>query len=162
MTVNYAPDRAYRIALGAGLIGLVALAGIALLWPRKRVHTSAAGSLPTDTRSMPVLVLGSVAFAAGGLLGGWVGAAAALLGFLLALGLTHRMDASSCWVLAGLILPTVAAYAVRPWASDAGWAGSLAWPGYLVIFVSGALLGSALSAPRPSPLSRRAGSSTNR
>ncbi len=66
-------------------------------------------------------------------------------------------------VLAALVLPAAAAYAVRPWGGAQTWAGYLDWPHYLVVLVCGFLLGGAAGGRwRPRSFRRMKGISTTR
>ncbi len=156
--MEFRPDGAYRLGLLAGLVGLLALVLIAAV-PGRRWSD---GGRPAAPRPASVATLGPVAVLVGGLLAGWPGALVAAGGFAASLVLGRRLPAIAPWLLAATVLPATAAYAVRPWGSDAGWAGDLAWPGYLVVFAVTALLGSSATGGLPRFLSRWAGSSTRR
>lgn len=159
--VTYAPDRVYRVGLAAGLLGLVALMALCC-WPGRRwpgVHA------PRLREAVPPrAVLGVAAGLLGGLLAGWVGAAVAVGGFVVARAATRLAPDNAPWLLAAAILPAAAAYAVRPWGAEEGWAGGLAWPHYLVVAGSASVLGTLVAgrAGRPRSFRRRQGFSTNR
>jgi arabinofuranan 3-O-arabinosyltransferase len=107
-------------------------------------------------------VVTALALVGGGLLAGWPGLAVALVGVAAGPPLLHRLGDSGVWILSGTALLAATAYAMRPWADAAGWAGSWAWPHYLVLAVL--CMGLAATVRRPGPVSRRRmnGSSTAR
>jgi arabinofuranan 3-O-arabinosyltransferase len=158
--IDFVPDRAYRLGLGGGLVGLVLLSGIVLAWRRRGYQENAVP--PLVPRDMPWPVLGAIAVLTGGLLGGWAGCLLAACGFGGSWALSRWAPSIGPWLVAACILPAAGAYVVRPWGADAGWAGDLAWPGYLVVLVVGSLLAVTSRAERPRFLNRRAGSSTRR
>ena len=159
--IVFGPDAVYRWGL---LLGLLALLSLLVLACIPRVLRSGAECAPLGSRALPAPVPGLLAVLAGGLLAGWAGAVLALVGCLTAMVLGRRAPGSGPWVLAALVLPAVAAYAVRPWGSAAGWAGSLVWPHYLVVVVCGAVLAwpAERSLGRPRFLRRMPGFSTRR
>jgi arabinofuranan 3-O-arabinosyltransferase len=77
-----------------------------------------------------MLALGA---AAAGLIAGWPGLAC--FAGALALGGIRRVRELEAfpWLASGLLLVAAGAYFVRPWGSVDGWAGSWAWPHYLVV-----------------------------
>jgi arabinofuranan 3-O-arabinosyltransferase len=131
-----------------------------LLVPARRWPGAAMPALRPVRAPLP-LVLG-LGVLATGLLAGWGGvgcfAATAAVAWLL----RGRVPAdTTTWLAGGLLLAAAAAYFLRPWGSQQGWAGELAWPHYLVVAaVSWALV--ACVEPRPRPRRRMAGSSTTR
>ena len=90
----------------------------------------------------------------GDLLAGWVGAGCFAVTAAAAWPLRTRVPGDTAtWFAGGLLLAAATAYFLRPWGSQQGWAGELAWPHYLVVVaVSWALV--ACVEPRPSPRRR--------
>jgi arabinofuranan 3-O-arabinosyltransferase len=135
----FTPDQPYRWGLAGGLLALLVLMALccipARLWP-------APTPPPVGPVRLPPVALGVLAVVAGGLHAGSVGSGLAALGFGAALLLTWRSPDSAAWLLSSLLLPAVAAYALRPWGGATGWAGSYEWPHYLVVVVCAALVGS--------------------
>ena len=160
--LSYEPNRAYIMAILAGLAGLVALLVISLV-PERR--WSGAALEPTTGRAAGPPVLGVAAVLAGGLLGGWVGAACGAAGFALARWLTARRSPVAVWLTPAAVAPAALVYALRPWGSDAGSAGTLSWPHYLVLVACCGVLGALAAEPavrRPRFFRRIPGISTVR
>ncbi len=156
----FAPDRGYRMGLLAGLLALLALT-VAVLLPDRRWRDDQRAAL--GAARAPVLLAVATAALGGGMLAGWWGLALGLAGSLVAAVLTRRGPESAPWVLAALVLPAAAAYAVRPWGGAQTWAGYLDWPHYLVVLVCGFLLGGAAGGRwRPRSFRRMKGISTTR
>ncbi|QZY27902.1 alpha-(1-_3)-arabinofuranosyltransferase domain-containing protein [Nocardioides coralli] len=146
VTVRYAPGRTYRWALMLGLSALVLLAVSlcvapirrrlrSLSGPPTRAADGALGSTPADAgRGLPATTVIVIAWGVGAVLAGWAGALIASVVFAVARLAARRGRAELvAYVVAGASGLAVAIYAVRPWGSSAGWAGSLSWPHYLVI-----------------------------
>ena len=161
--VSFAPDRVYRTGLGVGLLALLSLVlvvGVALLRRRR-----ASGDTPASCeqeRPMSVVPLGLLAGITAGLVAGWVGL---LVGALAAVGvwLLRGQVGTAAWVLAVPALLAALAYAVTPWGSAQGWAGTQAWTSYVCVVPVVALL--LAGARRPGRVAwpiRRAGRSTSR
>ncbi len=164
VTQTFAPDTPFRWGLFAGLTALALLvAGLALgLRRRESARHLLTEPLGTRTLGAPAAVVAAVLL--GGLLAGWPGAGIAAAAYALGTVLERRIAVGSLLLLSAAVLPAALAYALRPWGGDGGWAGTLAWPHYLVLVSCTALLvGSAdLRSRQWRFLSRIAGSSTNR
>ena len=160
--VAYRPEGIYRTGLGVGLMCLlVLLTGVAMrrlpLWrddPGPGLHG----------RELPAPVRVAAGLLAGGLLAGWIGLAIASVTVVLGSLIQRRAPEAGPWLLAAVVLPSAVAYAFRPWGGASGWAGSLAWPHYLVVVVVVALFAwpADRSLPGPRSFSRSAGRSTSR
>lgn len=163
--VEFAPDRAYRIGLGIGLVTLLLLVlHVVGPWRRRR---PASHLEQLEERSLPGIVGVPLSILAGALLAGPVGGLAATAS-VVAVRLARRVVGgwTTPWI-AMVLLPAAGAYVARPWADPAGWAGVLSWPSYLVVVAScGALAAAASvdsdSSPRQRRFSRMAGISTRR
>ena len=158
LDLRYAPDRAYRLALGVGSLLLAMLAvGTVLARPRGYRALAPAGARVSGwvVPTAGVLVLG--------LLAGWWGVGCGLVGAALALAARTRVAAPAvAWAAA---MPLVAAglvYWWRPLGSDDGWAGALATPQLLVALALGALVFADVDPFVRTSRSRRAGRSTSR
>ena len=161
VSVTYAPDGIYRVGLAGGLVCLVALTALCCR-PGRRWSDHQAPRLREAV--WPRTVFGAAAVLLGGLLAGWIGALVAAGGVLLAWVFARVAPDTAPWLLAVVILPAAAAYAVRPWGAQDGWAGGLAWPHYLVVAGSTFVVGTLLAGwgERPRSFRRRPGFSTNR
>ncbi|QIX26416.1 DUF3367 domain-containing protein [Nocardioides sp. JQ2195] len=155
----FAPDSSYRIGLGIGA-GLLLCLVVGLVVLRRRPTSL----LPTiEPRDVSPHLLALIGLLGGGLLGGWGGLAAAVIGAVLALAL-RRHDALA-WMIGVLPALAAGAYYVRPWGSGSGWAGDWSWPHYLVLMAVGALsvvAGSTMRLALPRSFSRMKGISTKR
>jgi arabinofuranan 3-O-arabinosyltransferase len=161
VTLTFGPDRFYRGALLGGLFALFALMLLALLplrWWRRLDDASLHG------RTLPPPVLAVVGLVVSGLLAGWTGVVIGGVSLAGASVLQRRWPMLAPWLLGALVVPSALAYALRPWGGEGAWAGSLAWPHYLVVLVVAALcarpLGISFLVLRP--FRRRAGRSTKR
>ena len=160
LDLRYVPDRAYRAALAVGGLLLVLLALGTLLLRRRR--PSPSGPAPCGTRVAP-WVVPVAGVSALGLVGGWWGVAAAVVGAAASV-LARRWVAgpSVAWaaglpvVVAGLV------YWWRPLGSADGWAGALVLPQLLVAVALGALASVDLDLRGHTSRRRRAGRSTAR
>ena len=155
---RYLPDRAYRGGLLVG--GLLFLLLFALVALPKRWW--GRGDLPPVAPArVPAVAMYTLGLAASGLLAGWAGVA--LFVGMAAVGAVRswRDHAAFPWLTAGLLMASSTAYFVRPWGSSEGWAGTVAWPSYLVVAAVSASV--VVVADRPGRFrNRMAGSSTNR
>ena len=170
---EFAPDAVYRASLAAGGV-LAALLVLGLLvpsgrWPRllRRERPALVGSRSQHAGRL-VRGLGVIAvLGAAGAIAGWTSVIAAAGVAAVASLLGRRGDGgvldASVWVGPVLIGAAAAAYALRPWGGDAGWAGEFAWTGHasVVAVCLVALLALRPSGPRPDP-QRSAGTSTKR
>jgi arabinofuranan 3-O-arabinosyltransferase len=161
VTLTFGPDRFYRGALLGGLVALFALMLLTLLplrWWRRLDDASLHG------RTLPPPVLAVVGLVASGLLAGWTGVVIGVVALAGASVLQRRWPMLAPWLLGALVIPSALAYALRPWGGEGAWAGSSAWPHYLVVLVVAALcarpLGMSFLVLRP--FRRRAGRSTKR
>ncbi len=175
VTSTFGPDRTYRagVLVGLGLLlGLVlALVLPARRWPRATDAALGSPRLPAwladrvgRRRASAVLAVLAAA-AAGGLIAGWPGAAAAEVAALGILVLRRVLGDGAAWVAVTPVVLAALAYAIRPWGGSSGWAGSLAWPGYAVVLGVSAVVVLALTGPEPGrtdALRRKEGSSTKR
>ena len=154
---RYAPDGPYRLGLLAGGLAFLALLLVSAL-PRRRWPGHEAPPLAGGGTGVWASIL--LALALGGLLGGWPGVLVSAVGAAIGRGLPRRHETGP-WVAGLPALAASAAYAVRPWGDPAGWAGSWAWPGYLVLLALGVVI---VLAAEPSKRwrARMAGSSTRR
>lgn len=128
--VHFAPDRTYRIGLVIGG-GTLLLLLLLVLLPRRWARATAFP--PADPARVPSPVMLGLGAAAAGLIAGWPGLAC--FAGALALGGIRRVRELEAfpWLASGLLLVAAGAYFVRPWGSVDGWAGSWAWPHYLVV-----------------------------
>jgi arabinofuranan 3-O-arabinosyltransferase len=126
---EFAPDGVYRGGLLAGLLlafGLV----VVVLWRGRRWPGDAP---PLGASVAPTALLALLAVGGGGLLAGTAGALVAA-GCWLVATLTRRLvDDLAPLLLAAAVLPAVGVFAIRPWGSISGWAGTLSWPQLLVV-----------------------------
>jgi arabinofuranan 3-O-arabinosyltransferase len=155
---TFAPDRAYRLGLvlGAGLF--VLLLGLVLVPARRWPGTDLPPIGPRRVR--PALLLG-VGLLGVGLLGGWVGAGCFVVATAVATVARRGEHEVFAWLIGSLPLVAATAYFVRPWGSATGWAGSLAWPHYLVLLAVSAVVVAGVD-PLPRLRSLMAGRSTKR
>jgi arabinofuranan 3-O-arabinosyltransferase len=162
VNVDFAPDRAYRIGLGGGLMCLLLLAVLSLFVPRSRWAGRDLAPLASQDLA-PWLLLGGGVLGAG-LLAGWQGVLVAVASVVLAAVLRRGAPEASWWLLGGACLAASVGYVLRPWGSGSGWAGDLAWPHYLVLVpVIGTVVLSLPWAPQlPRSRRRMAGRSTRR
>lgn len=164
VVASFGPDLPYRLGL---LLGGLALLGLLLgaLLAARRPQPEGPPALGAR-RHGPAVAVGT-ALVAAGLLAGTTGAVVAALTAPVALLLARRARDAAPWVLSAPLVAVGAAYAVRPWADPDGWAGTLAWPSYLVLVP---LVGALVLAGDPGrrrlngwrPIRRSAGRSTSR
>ena len=155
----FAPDRTYRAGLWAGLATALLVLCAAFVPIRRRLRTEPVEAWEAGRVTATVFVL-----LAGWLLAGVPGLVATAVGTGLAWAMSSWSDRSvALWggSVVGLGLVAVyLSYVVRPWGTDAVWAGHLAWVQLLALGVVafGSLVGWGRRVRRPA--SRIAGRST--
>ena len=100
-----------------------------------------------------------------GVVAGWAGAAAAVVGVVLAVACRRFLRDAAPLVLASPLVLAGAAYIARPWGSSHGWGGELAWPQLCtVVALSSVCALASLEGARPwrRTAKRMKGSSTTR
>jgi arabinofuranan 3-O-arabinosyltransferase len=163
VTAEFPPDRLYRWGLALGAASLMAL--LLLVWRLR----GQADTPPTTARELPALLAAALVLLAGAQLAGLVGLALGV-GVLVVTWLLRRAVELRQWLLALPCLAAGAAYAIEPWGSSAGWAGSDAWTSYVMLVPLLGVLGCVAVSGRPgrrmvglrSLFRRRAGRSTVR
>ncbi|MDP9823453.1 alpha-(1-_3)-arabinofuranosyltransferase domain-containing protein [Nocardioides massiliensis] len=154
---EFTPDVTYRAGLLAGIVLLMVLVA-STLFGRWRRGTD---DPPVAAAQLPPLVMVALTLAACGLLGAGPGLLAGAVGCAVSWMVRVRSRDEAGWLAGiGLVIAGLGYY-VRPWGSPDGWAGSWAWPHYLVLFSLGVAVGLAAARP-PRPPMRIAGRSTNR
>ncbi|GAB2758767.1 alpha-(1-_3)-arabinofuranosyltransferase [Nocardioides salsibiostraticola] len=140
VSVRFAPDRFYRVALAGGLALLVALM-VGCVWPRRSYRRRMVAS---GERPMGLIALSALGVVAGGVLAGWPGVLIALLtgGAMVAARWAHDLTGT---IVAGLMLAAALFYVIAPWGNSSGWAGRDVIPQYLALIAVIAVL------VRPSP-----------
>ncbi len=162
VVLRYAPDGWYQRGLAAGgVIAAAVVIGLAFVLARRRPRPHGLPPTVARTPSAAATAVGSVLV--GGVLLGWVGAAVAVVAWILTVSYRTRVaDELWPWLVAA---PTGAAglvHAWRPYGSADGWAATLAAPQVLVV-LSVALLLLGGSAPGPRRwATARTGRSTSR
>ncbi len=129
LRIHFAPDLAYRAALGLGLLTFLLLVVTAVLPSRAPVGRlrPVAGRRPGLAAWTGAVVVTS------GVVAGWPGVGAAVLGVLLALAGRRYLPGAAPLVLTAPLVVSGMAYVARPWGSSEGWAGELAWPQLLCV-----------------------------
>lgn len=154
---RFSADAPYRWGMAGGALLLIGLLVISLiparLWPGRKLPDGRARSLGVGLMAVSGLL-------AGGVLGGWPGLAFAGLGVGVGLVARRVSAQAGAWVGAVVLLVASGAYALRPWTDASGWAGTWAWPHYLVLVALG--LGFVLVGERRISRNRIAGRSTTR
>ena len=130
VAIDFAPDTAYRVGLSFGLVSLLALLGMCLR-PRCRWGKSDLPGL--DPVHPGPVTLSLVGLGAGLALAGFWGAAAAAVALVAGRLVLRRDPEATLPLVAVALLPAVAAYVLRPWGGESGWAGAFAWPHYFVL-----------------------------
>ncbi len=148
LDLRFGPDRAYRWGLLGGALGLVALLLVVAAPMVRRRPPRDVDHPPLAARRARPATAALTALLGAGLLAGWWGALLAAVAVGLVVLLRRQAPAWEPWLLALPVLAATAAYAVRPWGDQDGWAGELAWPAYLVVLPVAAVLFSAGAAPR--------------
>lgn len=166
LELRFAPDRAYRWGLVVGALGLLVLLLVVVVPLVRRRPARDVEQPPLSARQARPATAALTAVLGAGLLAGWAGALLAVVSVGVVVLLRRRAPDWEPWLLALPAFAAVAAYAARPWGDPAGWAGTLAWPAYLVVLPVAAVLFSAGAAPRRrrgwTLLRRSAGRSTRR
>jgi arabinofuranan 3-O-arabinosyltransferase len=162
---TFAPDRAYRSGLAAGLAAFLALLALTLL-PLRRHQQQAKEPPPTTERRTAVWVCAMAVLAGSGLIAGWTGVVIGAVTAVVATWGLERWPLVAPWLLSAPCLGASVAYAITPWGSSTGWAGQDAWTSYVMLVpLVGVLVGATMSSPVrrvQMPFSRRAGRSTTR
>lgn len=156
---EFEPDRAYRAGLLGGAAALLLLLVLALV-PSRRLWGGASRPALAPGR-IPAAVVAVVGLGAAAVLAGGVGLALGALAIAAGAASARRAGLATMLVILAMA-PAAAAYLWRPWASPHGWAGSLAWPHYLVVVALCLVLGALLEPRRPRLRRRIAGRSTTR
>ncbi len=158
--MEFAPDRAYRLALAVGGVAVVCLVLLTILLLRRRRRDEVLAGRP---RGLPSVVpLGALVVSAG-VLAGYAGVAAALIGAGAVVLLRRRAPDSGAWWLGAPLAASYLAYALEPWGGASGWAGERAWPQLLVVLSVAGLVGWVVLDGRPIRRPRRRlGRSTSR
>jgi arabinofuranan 3-O-arabinosyltransferase len=136
MTQRFAPDASYRVGLALGLVTLVVL--LALLVVRRRTTAPLPPAVPEATGWARATLLACAAVVL--LVSGWTGLVVGLLGWGVAALARRLRPRWEGWALVLCLTPAVLAYVFNPWQSSS-WAGSWAWPHYVVVFTLGAVSG---------------------
>jgi arabinofuranan 3-O-arabinosyltransferase len=131
---RFAPDGTYRAGLVLGLLTLLVL--IAQLATRARSTASLPPPLREATSGPRLALLACAALVL--LIAGWPGLVVGLLGGGAAALARRLRPAWEGWALVLCLTPAVLAYVFNPWQSST-WAGSWAWPHYVVVFILGAV-----------------------
>ena len=151
----FTPNSNYRggLFLGAATLGGLILVVLILL----RSHTI-LGATPTRHRRGSWLLGAALTMAVLTLLAGFIGLAIGVGGAVLGEALARRIHAST---LAGGVVGLVGlASALRPWASQQAWLGTMDWPQFAMALALGLMAGSVFG--RPKRLSLLTGRSTKR
>lgn len=147
LTADFAPDRAYRLAL---LSGAVCLGILLVLVFRSRLGRSKGGSSPGVSHPAAGLVSWPAAAGAvlltGGLVGGWVGLAAGVVAAVLGWWLRDRRAVVAALTLGAGVAIVVSAW--DPWPSGSSALTSPWVQGGTLLAVCGALLSVWAPAPR--------------
>lgn len=128
LEIRFGPDGPYRVGLALGLLALLLLLGSVLL-----IRSWGRNDQPSVTGSSGGTEIQVLAVVAAGLLAGWPGAAVGVGVLAGVWGLRKVARQGGLVVVAGSLLPAVAAYVFTPWGDSAGWAGDMAWPHYFVL-----------------------------
>lgn len=128
--IHFAPDDAYRLGLATGGCLLLLLLLLSVRRVRRRHRTDAPSLTPARLPVAAVLGFGALS---SGLMAGWPGLACFVLALAVCSVRSVREHAQLPWLASGLLLVAGGAYFARPWGSADGWAGSWAWPHYLVV-----------------------------
>lgn len=162
--VRYAPDTTYRAGLLVGALALVALGAVLLLTRRR---WAGPDHPPVGPARLPTSLLAVGGVVVVGVLAGWGGVVVGLVAAAVAWALDRWAPDVAPLALALPVLVATLPYLVTPWGSTDGWAGTSAWPHYLVVASLASLLVLARepadrAGRRPRSLRRSAGRSTTR
>lgn len=130
VSIDFAPDLTYRIGLLGGLVAWLLLVGTCLR-PARRWGRSELAALGHAQPGPAVLGLFGIAVAA--LLAGPLGVAVGVVTLTVGREVVKRQPDAVLPLVAATLIPAVAAYVLRPWGGEAGWAGAFAWPHYCVL-----------------------------
>ena len=130
---RFGPETVYRAGLLAGGLLLAAFV-LGVGWAARRRSRGAEPPPPLTAWAPAPWTLAVGAVVVSGLLAGWPGAVAGVLAVLLVAALPARASDAGPAGRGGRAgrrrsSPT----SLRPWGAAEGWAGSLAWPHYLVV-----------------------------
>jgi len=137
VTAHFEPDRPYRLGLlgGATAFGLLVIS--ILVQSRTKPGSEAATIGPVPVR---LWLDGALAITAIGLMSGWWGLLASILGAAGCVALERRSASDLIpWLLSLPVIVAAAGYAILPWGSAEGWIGVQAWPHLLVMVSLGAV-----------------------
>ncbi len=159
-TTHFEPDAPYRVAVFGGLVLLGLFVGLTVLLRRR----PSVPMEPLGARVLGPATSACLALLFSGLVAGWAGLALGAASLAVAALLFRRLGDAVPWVVGVLVLAPAVAYGFLPWGGFDGWAGALAWPGYVVVAVLVLVLGlSSGERPRlPRFFRRMPGSSTKR
>lgn len=152
--VRYAPDGTYRAGMAAGGVALLALLGVVVVGAVRRRRRAPTAAAPGVGRHVgPVLTVPAAVLALG-LVGGTVAAVVGALVAAVVVGVVRRSgdlaDEVLPWALGLPLFVACVGYALQPWGSTTGWAGSAAWPQLLaLVTVAGVLVRSAVQPDPP-------------
>jgi arabinofuranan 3-O-arabinosyltransferase len=142
--VQFAPDRDYRRGLLVGGFAMIGLIAVVMATRRRWAGPVPA---PLGERRLSPTVAVVVALLAAGLAAGTIGVGVAVAVVAVERLLARRAPDAVPWLLACPVLVAALVYALMPWGSAAGWAGNIAWVGYLSLVP---LVAVVVSSARPS------------
>ncbi|MCB0888520.1 MAG: DUF3367 domain-containing protein [Nocardioidaceae bacterium] len=148
VAVSFVPDSSYRWGLASGAFAFGALVVVILLQIRRRPDAK----LPPVPAAVGRRMLdGILAVLAVGLVGGWIGIAAAGVGVMIYRGAARIMPSALVpWVAALPVFVAALGYALMPWGSAEGWFGDKLLPAFLVMVALGAVMAAVVIPQRPS------------
>lgn len=157
-TTHFEPDALYRVAVFGGLVLLGLFVGLTVLLRRR----PSVELEPLGARVLGPVTTTCLALLFSGLVAGWAGLAVGAVSLAVATVLFRRLGDAVPWVVGGLVLAPAVAYGFLPWGGFDGWAGALAWPGYVVVALLALVLGLSSGERLPRFFRRMPGSSTKR